>query len=201
MEQKYLEIAVNNQTTESYLANRTASWAGKKVDGKSVPSFYKEKIAALLEADVKIPEIENMPNWGTKNAFNFLQHLELQKEMGASINELKALVSLPIPALRRELLIGELDDNRPKFEFPDDFKPHRWQTEASQAWWQGQKMLRDGSRGTTRPKSGIIEVVTGAGKTVFAIRIIKQFLERDLMQRHSSSCLRRCCSTSGSQNL
>ena len=52
-----------------------------------------------------------------------------------------------------------------------------WQAEAFPLWWQR--------------KQGIIKVVTGGGKTFFAIHCIKEFLQEYLSLIHISEPTRR----------
>ena len=63
---------------------------------------------------------------------------------------------------------GLVDENRP-YEFDDGFDLYDWQAEAADTWFEGTEH--------TAPKEGIAEVVTGAGKTVMALEVIRRWLE------------------------
>lgn len=59
------------------------------------------------------------------------------------------------------------DETRPSYTFPEDFSLYDWQSEAASAW-------RSSSGG--RSDTGIAQVVTGAGKTVMALDIIRNWI-------------------------
>jgi len=59
------------------------------------------------------------------------------------------------------------DTTRPEYTFSDGFSLYDWQAEASSAW-------RSSSSGGT--ESGIAQVVTGAGKTVMALDVIREWI-------------------------
>jgi len=60
--------------------------------------------------------------------------------------------------------------DRPPYTFPDDFRLYDWQQEASDAWFEADPTTADAKR-------GIAQVVTGAGKTVMALDVIRRWLE------------------------
>lgn len=59
------------------------------------------------------------------------------------------------------------DDSRPAYTFPEDFSLYDWQSEAATAWR---------SAGSGQSATGIAQVVTGAGKTVMALDVIKEWI-------------------------
>lgn len=59
---------------------------------------------------------------------------------------------------------------RAPYTFPDEFSLYEWQTEAVEQWF---------TDGVTAPKQGIAQVVTGAGKTVMALELVRQWLNRN----------------------
>ncbi|GGN25635.1 MULTISPECIES: DEAD/DEAH box helicase [Halobacteriaceae] len=59
--------------------------------------------------------------------------------------------------------------DRPPYAFPAEFELYDWQQEAASAWFES-----DGDRDA---ESGIARVVTGAGKTVMALRVIQRWLD------------------------
>lgn len=61
------------------------------------------------------------------------------------------------------------DVDRPPYTFPDGFNLYEWQQEAADAWFE--------SSPASPPMSGIAQVVTGAGKTVMALEVIREWLE------------------------
>jgi superfamily II DNA or RNA helicase len=56
------------------------------------------------------------------------------------------------------------------YTFPGDFELYDWQQEAAEAWFQSDT---DESRA---PETGIARVVTGAGKTVMALDVVRRWL-------------------------
>jgi superfamily II DNA or RNA helicase len=63
------------------------------------------------------------------------------------------------------------DDGRPAYSFPESFELYEWQSEAADAWFEG---------GEERsPERGIAQVVTGAGKTVMALGVLRRWLAAD----------------------
>ncbi len=58
-----------------------------------------------------------------------------------------------------------------QYKFPDGFDLYDWQTEAADKWF---KKGED-----KKPMSGIAEVVTGAGKTVMALEVIRRWLNEN----------------------
>jgi superfamily II DNA or RNA helicase len=63
-----------------------------------------------------------------------------------------------------------VDDDR-QYTFDDDFKLYDWQAEAADTWFGGTNQ--------TDSQEGIAEVVTGAGKTVMALNVIRRWLKRN----------------------
>ncbi len=57
--------------------------------------------------------------------------------------------------------------DRPAYTFPEGFDLYDWQTEAATRWFSDE---------TTGPERGIAQVVTGAGKTVMALEVVRQWL-------------------------
>ncbi|WP_416838762.1 DEAD/DEAH box helicase [Haloferax sp. DFSO52] len=63
------------------------------------------------------------------------------------------------------------DTTREAYTFPKGFSLYDWQAEAAMQWFEG---------GDKRaPNEGIAQVVTGAGKTVMALEVIRQWLHAD----------------------
>ncbi|WP_418281222.1 DEAD/DEAH box helicase [Halorubrum sp. DTA98] len=56
------------------------------------------------------------------------------------------------------------------YAFPDEFALYDWQVEAADTWFTGTDH--------TAPQEGIAEVVTGAGKTVMALEVIRRWLDK-----------------------
>lgn len=56
-----------------------------------------------------------------------------------------------------------------EYRFEDGFSLYDWQEEAANAWFDGTV--------DTKPNEGIAEVVTGAGKTVMALEVIRRWLK------------------------
>ena len=59
------------------------------------------------------------------------------------------------------------DTDRPGYTFPDEFSLYDWQAEAASAWR---------SPSPNRSNTGIAQVVTGAGKTVMALDVIREWI-------------------------
>lgn len=57
--------------------------------------------------------------------------------------------------------------DRQPYTFPEAFELYEWQKEAATQWFIGEK---------TDPERGIAQVVTGAGKTVMALEVLRQWL-------------------------
>jgi superfamily II DNA or RNA helicase len=162
---------------------RRSKWTGNKIEtdgtSTSLAIHYKTRAAEIIGIEFDDPIITSL-NWmGKRNAFKFLEHLEWVKDKGGTESELKDLLELTIPEFNKELMSRNLDSNRPALTYPDSFVPHEWQKEASKGWWDGKANLDADKIESIDPQTGIVEVVTGAGKTVFAIKIIKEFLEKD----------------------
>jgi len=60
--------------------------------------------------------------------------------------------------------------DRPAYTFPDDFNLYDWQQEAADTWFDTEPTTADAER-------GIAQVVTGAGKTVMALDVIRRWIE------------------------
>lgn len=63
-----------------------------------------------------------------------------------------------------------INEDRP-YAFGPDFELYEWQKEAADRWFEG--------AGEVGPLAGISEVVTGAGKTVLALEIIRRWLDEN----------------------
>jgi len=61
-----------------------------------------------------------------------------------------------------------VDDDR-QYAFDEEFELYDWQREAADAWFEGTDR--------TDPHEGIAEVVTGAGKTIMALEVIRRWLD------------------------
>lgn len=59
------------------------------------------------------------------------------------------------------------DESRPAYSFPEEFSLYDWQAEAATAWR---------STNGEEAETGIAQVVTGAGKTVMALDIIREWI-------------------------
>lgn len=64
------------------------------------------------------------------------------------------------------------DDERSSYRLPESFELYDWQQEAVHQWFDTNDDGTDGHR-------GIAQVVTGAGKTVMALEIIRRWLDRN----------------------
>ncbi|SDF96663.1 DEAD/DEAH box helicase [Halorientalis regularis] len=61
------------------------------------------------------------------------------------------------------------DAPRPSYTYPDEFELYDWQREAADEWFDTD----------SASERGIAQVVTGAGKTVMALEIVRQWLDRN----------------------
>lgn len=68
-----------------------------------------------------------------------------------------------------------LGDDREPYTFPDEFALYDWQREAADEWFEG----RTDGEGVKNPERGIAKVVTGAGKTVMALDVVRRWLEEN----------------------
>lgn len=62
--------------------------------------------------------------------------------------------------------------DRPPYSFPADFERYDWQREAADAWFE------PATHSDRLAETGITKVVTGAGKTVMALDVIKRWVEK-----------------------
>jgi superfamily II DNA or RNA helicase len=63
------------------------------------------------------------------------------------------------------------DDSRADYAFGPAFELYDWQADAAEAWF-----TQDGA---ARPERGIAQVVTGAGKTIMALEVLRRWLAAD----------------------
>jgi superfamily II DNA or RNA helicase len=162
---------------------RRSQWTGDKIEtagvSKDTAGHYKKRAADIIGLESDDPLILSL-NWmGKRNAFKFLEHLEWVRSNGGTEAELKSLLELSIPEFNKELMSKNVDSSRSMLTYPDSFEPYEWQKEATEGWWSGTAKLAEGKIESIEPQTGIVEVVTGAGKTVFAIKLIKEFLDLD----------------------
>ena len=71
--------------------------------------------------------------------------------------------------LSRADLAGLGDNDRDPYAFPKAFELYDWQSEAANQWFEAR---------STESQRGIAKVVTGAGKTVMALEVLRQWLQR-----------------------
>lgn len=62
--------------------------------------------------------------------------------------------------------------DRPSYSFPDHFDLYDWQQEAAQQWF-----TPSDAAASREPEQGIARVVTGAGKTVMALEVLRRWLD------------------------
>ena len=139
------------------------------------PDTYKPELAGILELSPDDELVKGIV-WG-RDSFRLLQFFKWLKEIKKiPLDELRSMATRSSPELRRELSLKDLDPNKGPFQSPDDFKPHAWQTTATNRWLEGNggKHWPD-----MTPQTGIVEVVTGAGKTVMAIMALEEFLTQN----------------------
>lgn len=107
--------------------------------------------------------------------------IDKRRLSGLSVDDLQRISDAATPEEARQELIQcgsgvtrgdlrELVDDRP-YTFSDDFTLYEWQAEAADTWFTGTT--------DTAPQSGIAEVVTGAGKTVMALAVIRRWLDHN----------------------
>lgn len=87
----------------------------------------------------------------------------------AAAHQIKVAAGSGITRLDLERLIS---DERPAYTFPNGFDLYDWQREATDDWFSATE--------TSDAQSGIAQVVTGGGKTVMALDIIKRWLSENL---------------------
>lgn len=107
--------------------------------------------------------------------------IDKDRLQGLSVNDLQRISEADNPTAAQRTLVqcgsgvsradlGELiDENRP-YTFPEEFELYDWQSDAAEKWFEGTER--------TAPKSGIAEVVTGAGKTILALEVIRRWLDQ-----------------------
>jgi len=74
--------------------------------------------------------------------------------------------------LARADLEGWNQSGRPPYTFPADFELYEWQHEAADRWFE------PAPHSDRAAETGITKVVTGAGKTVMALDVIRRWLEQ-----------------------
>ncbi len=84
--------------------------------------------------------------------------------------EVRAVLDGTGSGLSRDMLEQKSPEGRTHYRFPDKFTLYEWQEEAADEWF---------SDGGTPSHSGIASVVTGAGKTVMALEVIRRWLEEN----------------------
>lgn len=98
-----------------------------------------------------------------------------------SVSELKRVANAQSQKKAREILVkqgsslsrqelAELRSRQRRYEFDPEFDLYDWQREAADMWFNGTE--------TTDAMTGVAEVVTGAGKTVMALEVIRRWLDR-----------------------
>ncbi|WP_135304857.1 DEAD/DEAH box helicase [Haloarcula amylovorans] len=66
--------------------------------------------------------------------------------------------------------------DRSPYEFPASFELYSWQRDAAEQWFESGTGLK---ASTSRdPENGIVRVVTGAGKTVMALEVLRRWLRK-----------------------
>lgn len=107
--------------------------------------------------------------------------IEKNKLQKLSVTELERIKDIEDPnearrtfiecgsGIGRTDLVDLVSDDR-HYEFDDEFELYDWQTEAAEDWFAGTE--------TTASREGIAEVVTGAGKTVMALEVIRRWLNQ-----------------------
>lgn len=83
------------------------------------------------------------------------RHIQISAGSGISRAELELLAS----------------ESRGSYTFPEEFSLYDWQSEAVDAWFEGGQ--------DREPKTGITQVVTGAGKTVMALEAVRRWLNEN----------------------
>lgn len=95
----------------------------------------------------------------------------LQRVVDAPDNrEARRIVADAGSGLSRTDVQAMVDPNREAYRFPDGFTLYDWQREAAEMW---------ADDGDTPARQGIVQVVTGAGKTVMALEVIRRWLAAD----------------------
>jgi superfamily II DNA or RNA helicase len=74
------------------------------------------------------------------------------------------------PGLSRADVVQWGDSGRDPYTFPPEFELYDWQVEAADQWFDSDEENK---------RRGIASVVTGAGKTVMALSVVRQFLDQN----------------------
>lgn len=92
------------------------------------------------------------------------------EQMAAAANEKEArrIKAGTGSGFSRRDLEAKVPTDRDAYTFPDSFELYEWQREAAKKWFT--------STGS-QPEHGIAQVITGAGKTVMALEVLREWLE------------------------
>lgn len=168
-----------------YMYREAGGWSKRKKWYRRFHTHYLKPSAR--DGDNPEPDLQRK-DWYTKNKKrrkNIRKQIEKKHEIepsrlsGLSIDDLNRINGAGSQKEARQELVKsgsgltradltEFVGNHP-YEYPDNFKLYDWQAEAAETWFAGTDH--------TDPQEGIAEVVTGAGKTVMALEVIRQWLD------------------------
>ena len=130
----------------------------------------KRKKLKKMPAEKKIIRDILMEKWNLTDELRNLKIGQLNEIQNAkSEEELHFLLDTFSSKFNKSILDRSCHKNG-LYNFPEKFSPFPWQSQAVDKWIKGSK--------NNSPYSGIVSVVTGAGKTVMALLAIKEYVKR-----------------------
>jgi len=167
-----------------YMYRESGGWSKRKLWYRQFHNNYLTPSAQ--EATHKRPELDRKEEFkevedrrsrlrgAIVNQFN----IDKRRLTGLSVDDLQRITEAAAPEEARQALIQcgsgvtradlkELSGDQP-YTFNQDFSLYDWQADAVDTWFTGTD--------DTKPQSGIAEVVTGAGKTVMALGVIRRWV-------------------------
>ncbi len=170
-----------------YMYRESGGWSKRK---RWYRQFHKDYLtSSAREAGHKRPELDRKEEFKqvedrrSRLQDRIVDQFEIDKRRltGFSVDDLQRITEATTPEEARQTLIQcgsgvtradleELSGDQP-YSFNDEFSLYDWQAEAADTWFTGTV--------DTEPQSGIAEVVTGAGKTVMALEVIRRWLSKN----------------------
>jgi len=132
---------------------KSQTYRDAKSERKSVFREVRDKFEPFTSRDLQGLSTDVLRRMKQADSFHQAQQIKITAGSGISRFDLQRLAS----------------DTRAAYTFPDEFNLYEWQETAVERWFSPDKGISTAYR-------GIAQVVTGAGKTVMALEIIRKWL-------------------------
>lgn len=149
------ENARNGESPEAEL-RKSEKYRDVQSERKTLFQEVLEKYRSVESVDIKGLSADVLRRMRDAESFEKAQQIKIAAGSGVSRLDIDHLT----------------DDDRPPYRFPQSFDLYDWQRDAVEQWFDSGDVRSDGQR-------GIAQVVTGAGKTVMALAVIRQWLDRN----------------------